>query len=78
MMSVKKMIELYVTYELSEVTWDMMREMTFHGLISNDNWNKFFEICKDWHMNDELTAIVDSDDKVLYKRDEQGYLKKVA
>ena len=78
MMSVKKMIELYVTYELSEETWNMMREMTFHGLISNDNWHKFLEICKDWRMDDEMAAIIDSNNKVFYKRDEQGYLKKVA
>ena len=78
MMSVKKMIELYVTYELSNETWNMMREMTYHGLISRDNWDKFFNRCKDWCMNDELSAIVDGNGKVLYQRDGQGFLKKVA
>ena len=78
MMSVKKMIELYVTYELSEETWNMMREMTYHGLISLDNWDKFYNRCKDWYMNDEMSAIVDGNGKVLYQRDDQGYLKKVA
>lgn len=78
MMSVKKMVELYVTYEMSEDTWNMMREMTYHGLISNENWCKFFDTCKGWHKNDEDTAILDGDEKVIYLRDNQGYLKKVA
>lgn len=78
MMSVKKMIELYITYELSNTTWDMMREMSYHGLISRDNWTKFFDICHDWCFDDDENAVVNCDGKILYRRDEQGYLRKVA
>lgn len=70
-MSVKKMVELYVKFECSEETWNMMYQMVCHGLISHDNWSKFFEKCKDWYA--EFDGIHDCE-KLLYKRDENGFI----
>lgn len=78
MMSVKKMIDLYITYELSETTWDMMREMALHGLISRDNWCKFFDKCKGWTFDENDENVIDWDGKILYIRDAEGRLVKVA
>ncbi len=77
-MSVKKMIELYVAYELSDDTWNMLREMSYHGLISRDNWNKFFDKCKSWTFTEDQQSIEDGNGKILYTRDEQGFMEKVA
>lgn len=76
-MSVKKMIELYVTYELSETTWDMLREMSYHQLISYDNWMKFFDTCKDWTFSEDGDQIVDSYGRIYYTRNADGYMVKV-
>ncbi len=79
MMSVKKMIDLYVTYELSEETWDMMREMSYHGLISRDNWIKFYEKCHAWEFSEDGDNIIDCNtEKVIYTRDAEGYMVKAA
>ena len=78
MMSVKKMIDLYITHELSETTWDMMREMTYHGLISLDNWTKFYDKCKGWTFDEDEQNIIDWDGKVLYGRDAEGRMVKAA
>lgn len=76
MMSVKKMIELYVSYELCEETWDMLYKMAMHGLISRDNWTKFWETCKGWSLDEDGRHIIDGDEKVVYKRDGNGFLVK--
>ena len=52
-MSVKKMVQLYLSFGLDEETWHMLWQMTNHGLISSDKWSKFCEICCDWHLDDE-------------------------
>ena len=79
MMSVKRMIDLYVEYGLDERTWDMLREMSLHGLISRDNWIKFFETCKGWYFNEETNTIDDSETgKTVYVYDDNGNLHKVA
>lgn len=62
-MSVKKMKELYYTFQCSETTWGMLREMYYHGLINNHNWNKFFCECKGW---------IWDGDKVVYYDIEKG------
>ena len=84
-MSVKKMIEMYVNYGLSDETWDMMYQMSIHGLISRENWVKFFDTCKDWTWSDDEkdfingnNVIVNGDGKVLYFYDENGNMKKAA
>ena len=76
-MSVKEMVNLYVTCGVAEETWNMLREMSFHGLISRENWDKFFETCKDWQFADDGTGIVDGNGKYLYKHDEEGFLCRV-
>ena len=79
MMSVKKMIDLYVEYGLDETTWDMLREMSYHGLISRENWVKFFETCKGWYFNEETNTIDDSEtEKTVYAYDDNGNLHKIA
>lgn len=77
-MSVKKMVELYVTYELSEETWSMMYQMRCHGLISYENWVKFYEKCKAWHITDDGQSIEDENGKIIYTRDANGFLVKAA
>lgn len=80
MMSVKKMIELYVNYGLDQDTWDMLYKMRCHDLISYDNWVKFYETCKGWEFNPDdngLTIIdTDKDNKVVYKQDKDGFYVK--
>ena len=79
MMSVKKMVDLYVEYGVSEDTWKMMYEMTCHNLISRDNWTKFFNKCKGWYLNEETNTIDDSETgKTVYVYDDNGNLRKVA
>lgn len=68
MLSLKKMVELYVQYELDEDTWDMLRMMRFHGLISSDNWTKFYEKCGSWHKDVDDMVILDEYDKPVYVR----------
>ena len=80
MMSVKKMIELYVSYGLDTETWEMLYKMRCHDLISYDNWTKFYETCKGWEFNDEDNGatIIDTcnDNKLVYKRNEDGFYVK--
>ena len=75
MMSVKRMIDLYVEYGVDEDTWNMLYEMTIHGLISRDNWIKFFNICASWFIDGD--AIRDGDGLMVYRIDEKGLWKKV-
>lgn len=37
-MSVKKMIEIYVSSELAEQTWAMLLQMYNHGIIGPVQW----------------------------------------
>ena len=78
MLSVKKMIEMYLNYGLADETWDMMYNMTLHGLISQENWKKFFEKCKDWYIDEETNSVKNGENKILYSYDENGFLQKVA
>lgn len=75
MMSVKKMIDLYVQYGVDETTWNMLYEMTCHGLISRDNWSKFSDICKSWAIDGN--AIRDGDGLMVYRTDANGFWHKV-
>lgn len=76
MMSVKKMIELYVNYSVDEETWEMLYSMVCHGLISRENWIKFYDTCASWII--EGNTIIDGDGNVIYMIDDNGYWKKVA
>lgn len=76
-MSVKKMIDLYVFYNLSDDTWNMMYQMSLHGLISSENWKKFFEMCKGWTWSEDDDHIEDENGKVIYSRTVDGYMVKV-
>lgn len=72
-MTVNKMIDLYITYGLDERTWDMLREMTCHGLIKQDTWKKFYEKCKGWAFSESGNEIIDSEtEKVVYYYDDIG------
>lgn len=74
MMSVKKMIDLYVRYGVAEETWKMLYEMTCHGLISQNNWSKFADTCASWEC--EGNSIVDGEGNMIYTVDEYGYWQK--
>lgn len=75
MMSVKAMIDLYIRYNLCEETWDMMYNMTLHGLISNDNWVKFADTCKGWHfVGENGTEVADENERIIFRYDEIGCL----
>lgn len=79
MMSVKRMIDLYLSYCLSDDTWNMLWQMCFHGLISYENWNKFSAECHSWTVDGELNAIIDGETgKVVYLYDEMGDFHKVS
>lgn len=77
-MSVKKMIELYVANELNEDTWNMMYQMTCHGLITNNNWVKFHDKCHGWVMSEDGQSIEDWDGTILYTRNADGFMVKAA
>jgi len=74
LMSVKEMKALYLRYDISSETWDMMYEMACHGLISSENWGKFFSQCKGLEFSEKDNSIVDEAGKVVYVYDEKGYL----
>ena len=76
--SVKAMVETYVNFELDEKTWVMFYNMRCHDLISHDTWTKFYTKCKGWTLTDNGEAVIDTDNdnKILYKRDSNGFLVK--
>lgn len=76
MMSVNAMIDLYARYGAAEETWGMLYNMTIHGLISSDNWSKFFDTCASWEC--EGNVIVDGDGNVVYHIDDNGFWVKAA
>ena len=74
MMSAKKMVETYVSYECSNETWKMFYLMRCHNLISEDNWDKFTRKCKGWYVDEDGIRDMDDDDKLVYDRDADGFL----
>ena len=75
--SAQSMEEIYVTYGLDEKTWEMFYNMTCHGLINNNVWNKFYDKCRGYtYGNDEQTTIVNQHGVTVYRMDDQGYMKK--
>ena len=80
MLSVKKMIDIYVNHGLSEETWRMLYNMSWHNLISYDAWERFCNTCRGYEFDEgDGTTIIDTanDCKVVYKTDENGFWKKV-
>ena len=75
MLSVKKMIELYVNYGVDGGTWKMLYAMMCHGLISRENWIKFSNTCESWI--NEGNTIIDGEGNTVYVLD-NGYWKKVS
>ena len=76
MMSLRAMIELYLRYNLDEHTWNMLRQMSQHELISYENWKKFYETCKGWAFDESGDHVVDAEGNKLYHYDENGFLVK--
>ena len=62
-MSVKKMIQLYIDYMISEETWKMLYSMKCHDLIGCDNWTKFYNTCKGWSLSDDGKVVIDDDER---------------
>lgn len=76
MMTVKAMEEMYVTDGLDEKTWDMLYNMTCHGLITRTNWDEFCDKCKGYTFgNNEQTTIVNEHQVPVYRMDEDGFFK---
>ena len=75
-MTVKKMIELYVRYELDDKTYEMFWLMTCRGLITRNNWRKFSNICANWCLDDTQMEIIDGFGHTLYRRDRSGFFEK--
>lgn len=76
MMTAKAMEEMYVTYGLDEKTWDMLYNMTCHGLITRTNWDKFYDKCHGYTFgNDEHTTIVNHHLVTVYRMDDHGFFK---
>ena len=76
-MSVNKMVELYVSYGLDETTWGMLYQMKCHGLIKSENWEKFYEKCRDWRLTFDGNGVEDGDGNIIYSRDRYGFLTKL-
>ena len=77
MMTAKAMEELYIHYELSDKTWEMLYEMVCHGLIDSETWTKFFNKCKGYTFaDDEETMVIDDyeNQNVIYTRNAEGCL----
>lgn len=74
MMSVKRMVALYVEYGLNERTWNMLYDMYAHGLISYENWSKFFYTCRGFEYSEDGQKIIDTcrNDRVICEANEYG------
>lgn len=71
MMTYKKMVSLYAYYEFDEKTWDMLYQMTVHGLIKREVWEKFFQNFKDVSLDEQKeNAINVLTGEIVYRRDE--------
>lgn len=71
----KKMEEVYIEYGLDGDVWSMFYRMTLTKLITDKTWSEFSERCRGWTMDDNGN-VVDIDEKVIYKRDKDGFLVK--
>lgn len=71
MLSVRAMIDLYARYGVEQETWTMLYNMYAHGLISRENWEKFYNTCKGWECLGNV--IIDENEKVVYTTDAAGY-----
>lgn len=72
-MTFKKMCETYINYEFSEDTWNMFYMMRCHNLITDEQWTRFYNKFKDISLDDAGNG-VDSEGKIVYKRDKDGFL----
>lgn len=76
MMTAKEMMDLYAQFGLDRDTWDMFREMEYHGLISADIWHEFYDECKGWKFSSiGNDIIVDENDHAVYYFDKEGGLR---
>lgn len=69
-MTFKKMCSLYAYYEFQEETWNMFYQMTLHGLINRETWEKFWKKFKSVSLDENGENAVDSiTGEILYTRD---------
>lgn len=76
-MSLNAMVEKYVHYGVDEETWNFLYNLKVYGLITDDRWTEFYNICKDWSLEDG-NRVVDGDGLTIYRTDENGVFYKVA
>ena len=68
--NVRQKVQVGKKYRLS-----VAMKVHAHGLISLENWEKFYNTCKDWERDGN--AIRDEDGIIIYRTDEDGYWHKV-
>lgn len=69
-MTLKKMASVYAYYEFQEETWNMFYQMTLHGLINRETWEKFCKKFKSVSLDESGENAVDSlTGEILYTRD---------
>lgn len=72
--SVERMVRIYVDYELNEDTWKMFYNMRLHNLISEKTWSEFCETCKDWNISENgQQYIADGNGCIIFIRDDNGF-----
>ena len=77
MLSVKKMTELYVNYDLSDETWHMLRNMALHGILPWEWSGQISDKRKDWSMDADGLMFIAGIGNAFYRRDVQGVMGKV-
>lgn len=62
-MTTKKMIDLYIEYEMDDELDDTFRNMVFYGLLADDTYRAFAEHTRFWKWGDDNTdCIVNRED----------------
>lgn len=69
-MTLKKMVSVYAYYEFQEETWNMFYQMTLHGLIKRETWDRFYSKFKDISLDENGENAVNSvTGEIVYTRD---------
>lgn len=82
-MTLKKMVALYLDYEISDDTYEMFRQMALHGLIKQDMWDRFWRLVKSWAWVDDIEYVIgdvhpDGSYTVIARRNADGRMVRCA
>lgn len=64
-MTLKKMVQTYVNFECDPDVWKMISMMHLTGLITYEQYNKFYEKCKGYTFNKDDRTVRDENDMVI-------------